>query len=207
MHDARPQLFFLKSSTDSADWHNINAPWTLRTRFVFGDNYPGLPLANGDRAKTAAQMRTAIETEASSIADHPLAVPIESNSDTFSRTKTLAQGTSFWISPKGSVLLKTGERQYLRVPAYPHLEQQAIELCKSGDDSERQRGAYMLRSYPDESSIRMLRSPLSDPAAYRWDISSTKACAVYMVRVAAYDTLRDLEVTVPRPLLEECHQR
>jgi hypothetical protein len=208
-HDARPQLLFLKRSTDPADWHTIGAPWILRTRFVFGDNSPGLPLANGGRAKTASDVVAAIQAEASKLGDNPFAVHVESRSDTFSRTKTLigGEGHLVWDSPKGSLVLKTGERQFLIVPAYPHLHQYALELCKSTDENERARGAYVLRNFPDPSSVRILTALLKDASAYRWDLSSTTACAVYTVRVAAYDTLRDLGVAVTRPLLEECHQR
>ena len=65
----------------------------------------------------------------------------------------------------------------------------------------------MLRSYPQRDSIQVLQSLLKDDGAYRWDMSANTACTTYMVRVAAYDTLRDQGVSVQKPLLEECKTR
>ena len=65
----------------------------------------------------------------------------------------------------------------------------------------------MLRSYPDYRSVQRLRSLLLDDGGIRWDKSSDTACVVYVVRVAAYDVLRDLGVSVLKPLLEECRKR
>jgi hypothetical protein len=63
----------------------------------------------------------------------------------------------------------------------------------------------MLRSYPNDESVRMLTSLLADESAYRWNVTQTEGCAVYMVRVAACDTLRDLGHEPRAPVqLEEC---
>ena len=67
----------------------------------------------------------------------------------------------------------------------------------------------MFRSYPVDASFQMLASLLTDKEVFRWDMSSKTACGVYVyiVGVAAYDTLRDLGVSAPKPLLEECRNR
>jgi hypothetical protein len=72
---------------------------------------------------------------------------------------------------------------------------------------ERQRGVFMLRSYPDKASLEMLMSLLKDEGAYRWNMSSNTSCATYMVRAAAYDVLRDRGDLMPKPLLDDCHSQ
>ena len=156
--------------------------------------------------KTAEDILETVQKEVSYMGNTPLTVTADSGPK-FNRTLTMAQGPSLYISPKGSILLQIALREYAIVPAYPRLQQHALDLCKSSDYRDRERGAYMLRSYPDDKSIQMLTSLLKDEGVYRWNMSSNTACVVHMVRVAAYDTLRDLEVSVQKPLLEECQNR
>jgi hypothetical protein len=72
---------------------------------------------------------------------------------------------------------------------------------------ERQRGVFMLRSYLDKASLEMLMSLLNDEGAYQWNMSSRTACATYVVRAAAYDTLRDRGISVSKPLMDDCHSQ
>jgi hypothetical protein len=105
------------------------------------------------------------------------------------------------------VILKISARKFVVAPAYPRFQEQALDLGKSSDFGERERGAFMLRSYPGEPTTRVLMSLLQDDGAYRWNMSDKTECATYVVRAAAYDVLRDQGVSVPKPLLDECHNR
>jgi hypothetical protein len=64
----------------------------------------------------------------------------------------------------------------------------------------------MLRSYPGPDAVAALRLLLKDDEAVRWNMSADTKCETYLVRVAAYDTLRDLGTSVERPLLEQCRK-
>lgn len=65
----------------------------------------------------------------------------------------------------------------------------------------------MLGSCPGRASEQMLMSLLKDDGAYRWDMSNNTSCSTYMVRAAAYDTLRDLGISATKPPLDECKSR
>ena len=104
-------------------------------------------------------------------------------------------------------MLKISPTRLVIAPAYPRFEADALDLCRSNDFRERERGAFMLRSYRSEAARQMLFSLLRDEGAFRWNLSATSGCATYMVRAAAYDVLRDQGIDVPQPLLDECHNR
>ena len=193
-------MFFFLNRASQADG---NSPmWTMRAD-LFGNG--SWKTALGNNAETTDAIAASIQGELAYMRAHRIA-PLESKPENFDRTKTLAMH-SMVVPPKGSILLKISEREYMIVPAYPHFQQQALDLCRSSDMGERERGAFMLRSYPDNASVQVLKSLLNDGGAYRWDMSSNTSCATYQVRAAAYDTLRDLGISVTKPLLDECHSR
>ena len=147
----------------------------------------------------------AIEGEQAYMRAHRIA-PLRLKPENFDRTKTLSMHGAI-IPPKGSILLKISQREYVIIPAYPQFLQHALDLVRSSDLGERERGVFMLRSYPDNATMQTLTSLLNDEGAFRWDMSSNTSCATYMVRVAAYDTLRDMGISVSRPVLDDCHSR
>ena len=104
-------------------------------------------------------------------------------------------------------MLKVSPTKYVVAPAHLRFQADALNLCESQDFGERERGAFMLRSYPGETTTRVLISLLADEGAYRWNLSAATACATYMVRAAAYDVLCEQGIVVPKPLLDECHNR
>lgn len=161
--------------------------------------------AIGNWARNIEAIVTAIGGELAYMREHRIA-PLQLKPGSFERTKTLAMSGAV-IPPAGSILLKISERDYVIVPAYPQFQQQALDLCRSSDLGERQRGVFMLRSYPDKASLEMLMSLLKDEGAYRWNMSSNTSCVTYMVRAAAYDVLRDRGISVPKPLLDDCHSQ
>lgn len=204
--DNRPQLFFLKRSS-SQRGESYPTLWTLRRSVLPSASSQGLPTATGGLARTADEVMTTVENEAANRTANSSQIHVDPGPDNFSRTKTLAQGCFNCVARKGAVILEVSPRRYLVVPAYPRFQEYAIHLCQSVDFDERVRGAYMLRSYPGEATAQVLMSLLYDDGAYRWNMSSTAECATYTVRAAAYDVLRDQGVVVPKPLLDECHNR
>ncbi len=200
----RPQLFFFRRRLTEAMGSGEQS-WQLRNHILIKQSSQGLPTANGGLARTASEILGAVENEAMLMATS-MTASADSSEDKFSRTAAKAQSTGL-ITPRGSVLFQVAPREYIIVPAYPRLQQYALDLCESRDVNERERGAYMLRSYPNHRSVQMLSSLLKDSGVYLWNISSDTECSVYMVRIAAYDTLRDLGIVAPKPLLEECHSR
>ncbi len=199
----RPQLFFLNRAGGPGP--ASPTAWRLRRSIFVKQSSQGLRTATGELVKTADGIIGVVEKEISELNTIPISRGNETGSDTFIRSKTLAQGPSYYASPKGSVLLLVAPREYVIAPAYLRFREHALTLCRSSDSQDRERGAYMLRSYSDDASVKMLTALLTDESAYLWNMTPTQACAVYMVRVAAYDTLRDLghEPKVPVQL-EEC---
>jgi len=165
----------------------------------------GWKTAIGNWARSIETIVAAIGGELAYMREHRIA-PLQLKSEVFDRTKTLAMAGAI-VPPTGSILLKIAERDYVIVPAYPQFQQQAMDLCRSSDQGERQRGAFMLRSYSDKTSLEMLMSLLNDEGAFRWNMSSNTSCATYMVRAAAYDVLRDKGISVTKPLLDDCQSR
>ncbi|MEP6539970.1 MAG: hypothetical protein ABJF23_31880 [Bryobacteraceae bacterium] len=176
--------------------------WTRRADLLENGSWTN---AAGRKAETTAAILSAVEAELAYMRANGISW-LNLEAEDFSRTITLATGP-LSISPKGSVMLKVREREYVIVPAYPRLQQQALDLCRSSDVADRARGAFMLRSYPGEVSTQMLTALLKDHEAYRWNMSNSTSCATYMVRAAAYDVLRNQGVSVPKPLLDECHNQ
>lgn len=198
------QMFFWlnRASRDFSQGDSNSIQWTMRADLFQNGSWN---TATGSKAERTATILAAIEAERDYMRANGIS-PLNLKAEDFSRTKTLASGP-LHISPKGSVLLKISQREFVIVPAYPQLQQEALNLCRSNDMADRTRGAFMLRSYRGEVSTQMLMSLLGDPEAYRWDMSSKTACATYMVRAAAYDILRDQGISAPMPLLDECHNR
>jgi hypothetical protein len=194
----RPQLFFLRRS---------NEGWTLRRNVFPNGSSQGLATAAGGLARTADQIMGVIEKEIANRIVNVGPIDIDPGPDKFSRTKTLSQGCFLCIAPRGAVMLKVSPTKYVVAPAYPRFQADAVGLCQSEDFRERERGAFMLRSYPGEAATRVLITLLADDGAYRWNLSTSTACATYMVRAAAYDVLRERGIVVPKPLLDECHDR
>lgn len=158
--------------------------------------------------RTADEIVGVVQKEIPEMDVTPISWGNPAGPDTFVRSKTFDVGPSCYASPKGSVLLMLAPRQYIVAPAYPRFRQQALALCRSSDSLYRERGAYMLRSYPDDESVQMLTALLTDESAYRWNMTQAQACAVYMVRVAAHDTLRDPGHEPKSPVrLEGCRSR
>ena len=202
----RPQLFFLRqlSKQQAGGGRPI---WLLRGNVFLKQSSQGLATAAGGLARTADEILKVVEDESSYRASKALRLDIDPGPDHFSRTKTLAQGCFVCIARRGAVILRVSASKYVVAPAYPRFQADALDLCRSQDYRERERGAFMLRSYPGEVTRRMLTSLLRDGGAYRWSMSATSECATYMVRAAAYDVLRDQGSVVPKPLLDECHSR
>ena len=115
--------------------------------------------------------------------EHGIAA-VQLRPESFERTKTLAMSAEM-IPPVGSISLKISGREYVIVPAYPHVQQQALDLCRSNDPGERRRGVFLLRSYSSDEGVEMLKSLLNDRWADRWTMSSDTSCATYLVRAAA----------------------
>jgi len=192
-------VFFL----DRASNVDGNSPmWSMRADLQDCGNWK---TAIGNWARSIEVIVAAIGSELAYMREHRIA-PLQLKPESFERTKTLAMSGAI-IPPAGSILLKISERDYVIVPAYPQFQQQALDLCRSSDLGERQRGVFMLRSYPDKASLEMLMSLLNDEGAYRWNMSSKTSCATYMVRAAAYDVLRDRGISVPKPVLDDCHSQ
>jgi hypothetical protein len=203
---SRPQLFFLRRS----DRQKLDDPvdWTLRRNVLINQSSQGLEtLAGGGLARTAGEIMSVVEREAAYRAHNSLPVDVSSGPENLNRTKTLAQDCFECIAPRGAVMLRLSPMKYLVAPAYPRLQADALNLLQSVDVKERERGAFMLRSYPGEVTTRALMALLNDEGAYRWDMSPDTRCATYMVRAAAYDILREHGFVVPKPLLDECHNR
>lgn len=196
--DDRPQVFFLRWS---------NEGWRLRRNIFPKQSSQGLATTVGGLARTANEIMSVIETEIVKRAATVLAVDLDPGPDQFSRTKTLSQGCFNCVAPKGGVMLKVSPARYVIAPAYSEFQGDALKLCQSEDFRERERGAFMLRSYPGGATTDTLTSLLADEGAYRWNMSATTACATYTVRAAAYDVLREQGIVVPKPLLDECHNR
>lgn len=193
-------MFFFLNRASQADG---NSPlWTMRAD-LFGNG--AWKTAIGNEAGSTDAIVAAIHTELAYMQANHIA-PLRLSPENFDRTKTVTVHGAF-IPPKGSILFKVAQRDYVIIPAYPQFRQQALDLCRSSDMVERERGAFMLRSYPDNTSVQMLMSLLKDEGAERWNVSSNVSCATYAVRAAAYDTLRDMGIAVAKPLLDDCHSR
>lgn len=188
-------IFFLNRASNTDGNPTM---WTMRADLHdCGD----LKTAIGNWARSTDTIAAAIEGELAYMREHRIA-PLRLKPETFERTKTLAMyGAVF--PPRGSILLKIAERDYVIVPAHPQFQQQALDLCRSSDMRERQRGVFMLRSYPDKASLEMIMSLLNDEGAYQWNMSSNTACATHV----AYDTLRDRGISVSKPLMDDCHSQ
>jgi hypothetical protein len=192
-------VFFLNRASNA----DGNPPmWTMRADLHDCGDWK---TAIGNWARSTDTIAAAIEGELAYMREHRIA-PLRLKPETFERTKTLAMYGAV-VPPRGSILLKIAERDYVIVPAYPQFQQQALDLCRSSDMRERQRGVFMLRSYPDKVSLEMLMSLLNDDSAYQWNMSSNTACATYVVRAAAYDTLLDRGISVSKPLLDDCRSQ
>ena len=202
----RPQLFFLRHWSDQ-DAGNHPILWSLRSNVFPTSSSQGLPTTTGDFAKTADEILRIVEEESSSRATTALGMDVGRGPDNFSRSETLAQDCFGCIARKGAVILRVSPTLNVVAPAYARFQEQALDLCQSEEFKERERGAFMLRSYPGEVARGVLTSLLRDAGAYRWTMSATTECATYLVRAAAYDVLRDQGIVVPKPLLDDCHNR
>jgi hypothetical protein len=193
-------FFFLNRASSITD--DGKPRWTMRADLFFQGSWK---TAVGIKAETTSAIAAAIEGELAYMREHGIS-PLQLKADTFERTKTLAMASAL-APPKGSVLVKISQHEYVVSPAYPPLQQDALDLCRATDMYERSRGALMLRSYPDSTSVGMLMSLLNDQDAYRWNMSVNTSCATYMVRAIAYDVLRDMGISTTKPVLDECHSR
>jgi hypothetical protein len=199
----RPQLFFLRRSPEK----NIagdGIAWTLHASVFLNQSSSGVATAAPGLATTAGEILKAVTGESASYAVAESPLPSSTATETFSRTKTSLQGCLDCIAPMGAVILRLSRTQLVVAPAYPRFQTTAFELCRSADYEQRERGAYMLRSYPGPASREVLVRLLNDSGAVRFNTSPDKTCTAYVVRTAAYDVLRDQGVVVPKPILEDC---
>jgi hypothetical protein len=96
-----------------------------------------------------------------------------------------------------------GSAVYINVPAEEKYRPMATALARSNNGGERRLGAEMLRNFPGEQTVRILKELLRDPAETKWVGAGNKIVNItYDVRRAAYDSLIDLGEKPARPLFE-----
>ncbi len=95
-----------------------------------------------------------------------------------------------------------GSACYLRVPADPEYREGLMKALKSPDVHARARAARRLAEYPGPETEKALRALLADPGAHavtRTSKGGTERLTAYPARRAAWEALKALGVSVPRP--------
>jgi hypothetical protein len=96
-----------------------------------------------------------------------------------------------------------GSTCYINVPVEAKHRPLALARARSADLHERAAGADLLRNFPGEDTVKLLRALLRDPGESRWTGQNGELVRIsYPVRAAAYDSLRALGEAPERPVLE-----
>ena len=90
------------------------------------------------------------------------------------------------------------------VPADSDLEQWALSALDSRQDTERAEAANALGYFPSEDNAARLKRLLDDPAISN---NGPGVANIYFVRQNAYQSLRRMGVTVPKPVLQKAPVR
>lgn len=94
--------------------------------------------------------------------------------------------------------LWAGSAVYFTLPVDAALEAQGKKWCASKRGDNRVLGIASLKEYPSEPNIKILKGLLTDE-----NVAIGSGKKYYYVRTKAFEALRDLGVTVERPILEE----
>jgi hypothetical protein len=99
----------------------------------------------------------------------------------------------------------TGGHLVLSVPADGRLEKRAWDYLRSENFSTRAEGARALRYFKSDENVARVKPLLKDPGRYiREHAEEGKGSeAVYVVRYAAYETLKAWGIDVEKPVLRE----
>lgn len=93
----------------------------------------------------------------------------------------------------------------LSVPADDQLQKRALGYLRSDDYQQRAEGAKALRFFKSDENVARLKPLLDDPARYlRHHAEEGRGReAIYIVRYAAYETLKAWQIDVEQPVLRE----
>lgn len=120
------------------------------------------------------------------------------------------QTNPFFLLPQqGFIFTKMRTAGYgdcsLVVPAEEQYRKIAIAMARSQDCYKRANGANMLRNYPGEETIKILKSLLDDSIHFPWRVCEQGKAVVnivYPVRIAAYNSLFALGQGIKKPILK-----